>query len=553
MAAVLADLEAKLREELGARPLASAHLCPSWGAYVSALRSASAERADSPEAAIADALELALHSPREHDHDTRLRAATRQALQRVGGREWMQLRELWEGRDQPGWSLWFGPFVLAWIDPPDASEASGILQVRERLGPLARLLLPARCVDQELATDWLLELDDPIRHALPLACPGARAPLTALLRAANRALHGEQALDAQALERRWEHDFISYWRDPDPAPGCAAVVELDGHERARNLHPEAIESLVSVIYVGAPELLVPRLPLSSRRAWPAPAHDFEARREQLVARQPGLFATLARELASRTLAQAPACPSWIVLLDFLLSEGEELLAEWLRAALDDPEREAELGAELLRGPFSHPRKHRRYELHKLWKQPPDSRRAHWFGPFVLRYFDPFLREGLGADALQSMLGVHASLLGRAQVYTQIDEPWIDEVLRPREAPLLAPTPAPAAALEIAAALSLRIEAGDHITGTLRIAAPGEVLEPRPERVVWTNIGPVAGDYEATAVLVCESEADLERHAAPREHLDSFAHVIVLGTHELLARWPHAHVRMREWGAGLGSA
>ncbi|HVI00564.1 MAG TPA: hypothetical protein VM869_17725, partial [Enhygromyxa sp.] len=159
---------------------------------------------------------------------------------------------------------------------------------------------------------------------------------------------------------------------------------------------------------------------------------------------------------------------------------------------------------------------------------------------MLAYIDPQLLDGIGADELQAILGRHATFLPRTRVYTQIDRPWIERAMTPRGRPVLAPTPP---ATELFGMTVLELHEDDHqrdeLAMRVRVATPGTAMREHREREFATNIGPIAADDEATAVLCCETVADVQRHAKLWSHLQTFEHLVLLGTPEVLAHWPHA--------------
>ena len=85
---------------------------------------------------------------------------------------------------------------------------------------------------------------------------------------------------------------------------------------------------------------------------------------------------------------------------------------------------------------------------------------------------------------------------------------------------------------------------------MRVAEPGKRLDHRPQRSFATNIGPIAADSETTAVVCLDTELDLERQVRHWDHLLTFEHLILLGTPELLARWPHGGEWIEPWRAGF---
>src|SRR5690606_10998953 len=97
---------------------------------------------------------------------------------------------------------------------------------------------------------------------------------------------------------------------------------------------DRVRELEAVAVVGPPELLS-RWP-DPGRVEPcfAPLPSFDRRYQQLGAAHPELLAQLRAELDERPIDEAHGCPSWPVYRDWLLDQGEELLAEWLRLDLD---------------------------------------------------------------------------------------------------------------------------------------------------------------------------------------------------------------------------
>lgn len=520
----------QLRRELSDRALSDAHRCPSWPRYARWLR---AHEQDD----LAEAIELALAPPRARDHRQQRYYATRRVITQVGGKQPSQLMRLWTG--ELAWSWWFGPFMLAYIDasPPGADT------LRDLLGPLGTFLAPERSLGLAEAVDWLLGMDPKGMVGVPITLPAQHAALYELLSRANAQVYEQLAVPQSALE--WV--FISDTQAPPPPSGQHAVVTITSAAALAKLHWPSVKAMSTTLVVAPSELLARRLPAAApTRTWPEPAPDFEARRLALAERRAGLFACLDRELAARTLAEAPSCPSWPVFIDFLLDGGHALLAQWLRAALEDPARAQELGHELTRATFSGDRKRYRYQLHQLWKR--RGQHAHWLGPFVLSYFDPRLDEQRGALELQTLLGVHATFLPRERVHTHIDSSWLIHALTPAARPTLAPLPGPNASKIVAGLLAVRGHRHADDTRMLRIAEPGKALIRYPDGQIFTNVGPIAADNEATAVLCCEGPEDVRRHAAAQAKLGEFAHVILLGTRELLAQWPSPAEWIPPWSA-----
>src|SRR5690606_28670862 len=128
-----------------------------------------------------------------------------------------------------------------------------------------------------------------------------------------------------------------------------------------------------------------------------------------------------------------------------------------------------------------------------------------------------------------------------------DQRWIEQALTPRRVPVLAPTPMAATSIFGRVLLDLH-EDDRQLARRIRMAAPWMTLEVQAERSIATNIGPIAADREATAVLCCETDDDVRRHARLWDHLQTFEHLVLLGTAEVLARWPHPGEWIDPWGA-----
>jgi hypothetical protein len=307
--------------------------------------------------------------------------------------------------------------------------------------------------------------------------------------------------------------------------------------------------------VGPPELLS-RWP-EPGRTQPAftPLPSFERRYQQLAAPQPELFRTLRGELDERSSELAHTCPSWVVFGDWLLERGEELLAEWLRVelyALDSGEPLRQRVRRKFWDACAPVRPTEAAALRRLWGEDAKGAQARsiWLGPFMLEYRDPQVLDGIGADELQAILGRHAAFLPRARVHTRIDRQWIDRAMSMRGKPALAPTPRSTELFGMVL-LELREDRRDaELAMRVRVASPGDAMEAYPEREFATNIGPIAADREAIAVICCETEADVRRHAAVWKHLQTYEHVVLVGTPEVLARWPHAGEWIEPWGASF---
>lgn len=523
------NLVERLRLELAERPLRDAASCPTWPAYARALRHEGRD-------ALAEALELAL-APWRSDEDRQRRiAAERRALAEVGGRAVV----VWTG--EKNWSWWLGPFVLAFIDG-DSPIAEPIAErLADHLGPLAAFLLPERTLSLARATDWLLAQDPGEPLALGTTLPGQQRALHTLLTRANARLFRTDAVDEADLELVWHHGFVTHAAPPEPPTGTHAVISLASRADHARFHWPTVEGLRGRVVIGPPGNLTP---IARPRLWPEPAPALERHPLALGPSGADVLHQLLAELAERPLARAGTCPSWAVLLDLLLDRGFDPLARWLRAALDDPESEAttDLGRDLTRRCSPSPRPVERHRLHALWKQ--RGQHAHWFGPFVLAYFDPQLQAERGGLELLALLGVHGALLDPARVYVDVDEQWLTRALEPGDGPTLAPLPCPGASERVAQMLARhgadRVDARDGV----RVATRGVLLAARPQRQIWTNVGPIAADSESATVVCCERPEDFEAYADPAV-LERFAHVVLVGPRDCLERWPLPATWIREW-------
>jgi hypothetical protein len=520
----------QLRAELAERSPCEAASCPSWRRCASWLK-------DHGHAEIAQWLELAVAGCKRAGDRERLLAVVERVLRAHAD----MARQLWEGR--LGWSLWFGPFVLAYVGPaaPDSTT------LRAALGPLGMLLSEDRMwIAGE--GDRLPELERGVPWLLTQTLPGAHEPTCALLLHELRACYGERAHEGEALRWVWRHGGMFNYRTPPPGlPKGRAILSCETAATLNALHWDRVRELEGLVVVGPPELLA-RWPDEGRRA-PcfAPAPSFARRYEQLAAPHPGLIGQLRAELLARPIMQARTCPSWPVYLDWLLEQGEELFAEWLRNALaaDESEQLLEFRDWLGKGELAPLRPSEVTHLGEL----PYTIQAIWFGPFMIVYVGPHFANGLGADELQAMLGRSATFLPRSRVYTNYDREWIERALVPRDLPVLAPTPPYSTRLFSELLMEAHGErAGSGPARRMRVARPGEQLDYRPRRVVATNIGPIAADSETTAVVCLENDYDLQRQIGRWDHLQSFERLILLGSPEMLARWPHPGEWIEPWRA-----
>lgn len=543
---VAGDIVETLRAELAERPLAEASSCPSWPAYVRALRRAG-------EIELAEWLALALHGVRREDDRKRLRALQRQVLGSHG--ELANL--LFTGA--LGWSQWLGPFVLAYVGPAKLSRA----RIESELGPLARLLTPERIwIDgrESALTHALLQLERGDTLLLPCTLPGLAAALCEHVEHELRELVGPALVGRDELSWTWDGFLQLIVLEPVPPPaGSWAVIELDTRHALSRLHAGAMAALEGAVVIGPPELL---------REWPSsqhtvdtfgPAPQFERRHRALAGAQPGLFSTLRAELDTRSAAAAHTCPSWPVLHDYLASEGHELFAEWL-----DLDLRRRAGQPLTR------RQHKRLstivasfvggELAGLPERGSpridvdtslgvyryiNAPSATWLGPFVVSWVDPELIGHMGADELQARLGLHAALLPRSHVFTDIDASWLEHAGAPSSPITFAPVPAGASAL-FATMLVQRSRTSEQAGLQTRWAPPGERLETFAEETIATNIGPIAPDREAIGLLCCETKADLRVHIDDAEQLQSYRHLVLIGPQQVLEAWPQPGTWIPAW-------
>lgn len=529
----------QLRAELAERSPCEADECHGWQRCARWLRDQDAE--------LAEWLELTLTGSRREGDRGRLRAVIERALK---SRDPL-VERLWRG--ELGWSLWFGPFVLAYVGPPTLS----LTRLRDALGLHGELLADERAwVHGDPDRERVAALERGVPLLLTNTLPGAQQRIYADLLVELRMRFGEQAYEGQALQQRGRGP----WRvAPEPLPEGRAVVSLATGETLLALDWERVRELDGVAVVGPPELLS-RWPDPGRRE-PcfAPLPSFERRYQQLGAQHPALFGQLRAELDERPLAEAHTCPSWPVYRDWLLDQGEALLAEWLRLDLDQrhggkPVRARQLTR--LADALAPLRPPAAAMLRTLWSgrdNDTHGARSMWLGPFMLAYVDPQLLGGIGADELQASLGRHATFLPRARVYTDLDRRWLEQAMTPRGVPVLAPTPPGATSIFGMTLRELHDDDDERgLARRVRMALPGSVMEESAERAFATNIGPIAADHEAIAVICCETHDDVRRHAERWHHLQTFEHVVLLGTAEVLARWPHPGERIDPWRAGAAS-
>jgi hypothetical protein len=520
-----------LRAELAERSPCEAASCPSWGHCASWLKAHG-------HAAIGQWLELALAGLRRADDRERLLAV----IERVLSAQDPMVRQLWEGG--LGWSHWFGPFVLAYVGP--ASPDS--ITLRAALGPLGMLLADDRMwIAGE--HERLPELERGVPWLLTQTLPGAQQAIHAHLLHELRARFGDRAHEGHDLRWVWERGFISVRVPPPELPEGRAIVSCDTLETLRALNWDRVRELEGLVVVGPPELLARWPDEGHREPCLGPRPSFARRYEQLAAANPRLIGQLRAELEARPIMQAHTCPSWPVYLDWLLEQGDELLAEWLRPELAGDEQFVPFRTFLGTGELAPVRPNEARRLGEL----AHGAHALWLGPFMTAYVGPHFANGLGADELQAMLGASATFLPRTRVYTDFDQQWIDRALTPRDRPVLAPTPPYSTRLfsELLMAAHRERESGG-LAYPMRVANPGNRLDPRPQRSFATNIGPIAADSEATAVVCLDTELDLQRQVKLWDHLQTFEHLVLLGTAELLARWPHAGEWIEPWRGGFGS-
>lgn len=532
-----------LRTELAERSPCEAPSCPSWASYVGWLQAKG-------HAEIGEWLALTLAGSRRKGDRQQLRRLVQRVLAARDG----VVEQLWRG--ELGWSLWFGPFMLAYVGP----RSPDLPQLRAALGPHAMLLTDERAwIDGDRKR--LSELEPGVPLLLTRTLPGAQQPICEQLLTELREQVGARAIDGRQLEWRGR----GFWRIlPAEAPDGRAIVSLGSGETLRALHWDRMRALEAVAVVGPPELLSrwPDQPgqADQARTLPlfSPLPNFERRYQQLGAARPDLFAQLRAELDARSIEQAHTCPSWLVYCDWLLDQGHELLAEWLRIELEQRDRGQPLPPRNRRNfttALAPVRPSEAAALRRLWgEQDAEGAQARsiWLGPFMLAYTDPQVLDGLGADELQAILGPHAAFLPRARVHTRIDWRWIERAMTRGGSPVLAPTPPNSTELFGMVLLELHEDEvhREELARRMRMATPGQAMEEYAERSFATNVGPIAADREAIAVICCETEADVRRHAADWQHLQTFEHVVLLGTPEVLARWPHAGEWIEPWGAGL---
>ncbi|HVI02852.1 MAG TPA: hypothetical protein VM869_29335, partial [Enhygromyxa sp.] len=391
-----------LRTELAERSPCEAASCPSWPAFGSWLQA-------NDHAELGEWLARTLAGPRRKGDRQQLRALAGRVLAARGG----VVEQLWRG--ELGWSLWFGPFVLAYVGP-SSPDLPGL---RAALGPHGMLLTDDRVwIDGDVDRWRLVDLEPGVPLLLQRTLPGAQQAICDRLLVELREQVGNHALDGRALQWRGRGVFRSI--DIDTLPeGARAVVSCGSGETLHSLYWEAVRALEAVAVVGPPELL-------SR--WPEPGRtqpcftplpSFERRHQQLAAPRPDLVGQLRAELEQRSLDQAHTCPSWVVHCDWLLEQGEELLAEWLRVEIEalaagDPLRSRE--RRKFTTAFAPVRPSEAAALRRLWGEDAEGARARaiWLGPFMLAYIDPQLLDGIGADELQAILGRHATFLPRTR-------------------------------------------------------------------------------------------------------------------------------------------
>jgi hypothetical protein len=497
-------------------------------------------------AEIAEWLQLTLAGARRKGDRQRLRRLVAQVLTLRDA----VVEQLWRG--ELGWSLWFGPFLLAYVGPASPDLAA----LRDALGPHGMLLTDQRAWIDGDADHWrLVDLEPGVPLLLVRTLPGAQQPICAQLLHELREQVGDRAHDGRELEWRGR----GFWRIlPAELHDGRAIVSLGSGETLRSLHWGRVSGLEAVAVVGPPELLS-RWPDGGRlQPCFAPLPAFERRYQQLGSPHPKLFGQVRAELDERPIDQAHTCPSWLVYRDWLLDQGEELLAEWLRLELESREAGEPMrprDRQKLTHALAPVRPTEAAALRRLWgEQDAEGARARsiWLGPFMLAYIDPQVLDGLGADELQAILGRHAIFLARTRVYTTLDRHWIERAMSPHGRPVLAPTPPNSTELFSMLLLESHQDEdndnGNALAQRVRVAAPGMQMEEYPERSFATNVGPIAADSEAIAVLCCETEADVRRHAALWQHLQTFEHVVLLGAPDVLARWPHPGEWIEPWGA-----
>ena len=533
------DLVAQLRAELAARPLHEAARCPSWIAYQRAL-------ARGPESALAAWLDDAL---RGAWLGQRWDERVERAMRGLAGKP--EALALWRGDEGQGWSEWLGPFVLAYVGPESFASS------RAKLGAHARLLAPERVLGPEDAAAWSepeveritmipVETRAQGRALAELACAVAEPRFPGRVVREDKLSYGER-------------NFFGVPATPELVGGRHGVVELIDQASLDRVYFEAIRELVGGVVIGPREVLASWPRAERARVDVVDPHRSRDRRvpreEAPLWRGSGVVERLRDEIRSRPLVPEAlaTCPSWPVLVDWLLSEGFEALASWLQAELDartspaDPaklQRADALAQFAVEVSFCAARPGRAGRLEQLWKA--RGKHSVWFGPFMVGYFDPSLHAGLGADELRLELGLHGLLLTPERLYTGIEVDWLDEVLRARRGATLVAVPESFAyaTMSIANQLARRGGLGADLAETMRLVMPGRTIHFVPERVIATNVGPIASDAETTALICCESEDDIRRHAALWAELEALEHVIILASEELLGHWPYAHTRAR---------
>ena len=176
----------QLQAELAERSPCEASGCRSWQRCVGWLR-------DQGDTELAEWLELTLEGPRRKGDRGRLRALIER---RLVSRDPV-VRQLWRG--ELGWSLWYGPFILAYVGP--ASPELG--RLREALGLHGTLLTDPRAWLEGDVDHWrLAELEPGVPLLLVRTLPGAQQPVCAQLLGELREQVGERAHDGRELEYR---------------------------------------------------------------------------------------------------------------------------------------------------------------------------------------------------------------------------------------------------------------------------------------------------------------------------------------------------------------
>jgi hypothetical protein len=395
----------ELRAELAARPASEAHACPSWSSYAAWLSARG-------HAELGEWLRLAVE---RHgcsgggEARRRVRLAAMRALGAEGGGG-VEARlsggvGLWLAEAESSWSLWVGPFMIAYLGPGPSRE-----QLQARLGVHATFLARERVfVGGEAFDSWLEDLSPGVPLLVAHSLPGATSQVHELL---------SRALSARARGR-------------GSGGGGEARCELAVCETRSQLEAQIaawprLRTLDAVIFVGPPELLEDWPHAGRLRTLLDPQPSFEARYHELAREHPELITCLRAELDARPLSEARSCPSWPVFMDWLLERGEELLVRWLKAELACPPTAGERDKDQLRlritakstlEELAAERPAERGRLLELWS--PRQEPSLWFGPFVLAHLDPELEYGLGALELQATLGRLAMFLPRERVCTTL--------------------------------------------------------------------------------------------------------------------------------------